>query len=161
MNILLVNTVPTEQNGITGVIFNYLRAMDFDEITLDFLSINTPEAMYRKVIENKGGTLYILSRFNGILAYWKELYSLVKANKYDAIHVHGNSHTLILELSAAWAAGCKVRIVHSHNTTCKYLSVHKFMTPVFNMLYTHALACGEAAGRWMFGTNPFALSIMV
>ena len=61
----------------------------------------------------------------------------------------------MLELNAAKAAGCVVRIVHAHNTTCKHVVVHKILAPVFHFLCTHGLACGEAAGKFMFGRHPF------
>lgn len=157
MKVLLINSVPTDKNGITNVMFNYLRGMDTEGMTIDFLSINDPEQMYVKAVEEKGGKLYVLPRLNGTFAYWNGLRKLIKTNKYDAVHVHGNSHTLAIEMSAAWAAGCKVRIVHSHNTTCKYVKVHKLLTIPFNMLYTHGLACGEEAGKWMFGKKPFTV----
>lgn len=55
MNILLINTVPTEQNGITGVIFNYLKAMDAKNITFDLVSLNTPLSLYSNIVESKEG----------------------------------------------------------------------------------------------------------
>ena len=156
MKILLINTVPTEKNGITNVILNYLRNIDRKEMTFDYLSINDPETSYREEVENLGGRMFVLPRLEmGVLAYWNALRKLIKQNCYDAVHVHGNSHTLILELSAARLAGCKVRIVHSHNTTCINPILHKALFPVFNLLYTHALACGEEAGLWMFGSRTY------
>ena len=157
MKILLINTVPTEKNGITNVMFNYLTGMNTEGMQIDFLSLNEPEQMYVKAVEERGGKLYVLPRLDGTVTYWKGLRKLIKNNKYDAVHIHGNSHTVVLELSTAWAAGCKVRMVHSHNTACKHLAVHKYMTPIFNALYTHGLACGEAAGKWMFGKRPFTV----
>lgn len=157
MKILLINTVPTEQNGITGVIFNYLKAIDANGMTFDLLSLNNPERLYWDVIEQKGGNVYVLPRLDGVWKYWSGLRKLIKANKYDAVHIHGNSHTVVLELSAAFAAGCVVRIVHSHTTTCLHVVVSRLLTHPFNMLYTHGLACGEAAGRWMFGEQKFTV----
>lgn len=156
MRILLVNTVPTDKNGITMVIFNYLKAMDTSDITLDLVSLNEPEHTYVKEVELRGGHVYVLPRSGKkILSYWNGLRSLVKQNRYEVVHIHGNSHTVVLELSAIWAAGCKVRIVHSHNTTCTYRGIHTFMTLPFNLLCTHGLACGREAGEWMFGKKPF------
>lgn len=158
MKILLINTVPTEKNGITNVIFNYLRNIDRKDMTFDYLSINEPETSYREGVEKFGGRMFVLPRLEmGVLSYWDALRKLIKQDSYDAVHVHGNSHTLILELSAARAAGCKVRIVHSHNTTCLNPLLHKILFPVFNLLYTHALACGEEAGRWMFGSRSYTV----
>ena len=156
MRVLIINTVPTEKNGITNVIYNYLHNIDRTEMTFDYLSINEPERSYREDVENLGGRMFVLSRLEmNVLSYWNALRNLIKQNRYDVVHVHGNSHTLVLELSAARAAGCKVRIVHSHNTTCLNPLLHKILFPVFNLLYTHALACGDAAGRWMFGSRPY------
>ena len=157
MKILLINTVPTESNGITHVLFNYLKAIDIFGMTFDLLAINQLEAHYVKDVENKGGRVYVLSRLNGMISYWKSLRNLIRENKYDAVHIHGNSHTTILELSAAKIAGCGVRMVHAHTTTCLHVVMHKFLTPVFNLLCTHGLACGEAAGRFMYGKRPFTV----
>lgn len=157
MRILLINTVPTEQNGITGVIFNYLKAIYAKEITFDLLSLNTPSSQYSDIVEAKGGRVFVLPRLDGTLKYWNELRRLIKKNRYDAVHIHGNSHTVVLELSAAWTAGCVVRMVHSHTTTCSHVVVSRLLTQPFNMLYTHGLACGDAAGRWMFGKRKFTV----
>lgn len=158
MKILLINTVPTEKNGITNVIFNYLHNIEKKEMTFDYLSINEPETSYRDEVETLGGKMFVLPRLNmSVLSYWNALRKLIKLNCYDAVHVHGNSHTLILELSAARFAGCGVRIVHSHNTTCLNPLLHKILCPLFNLLYTHALACGEGAGNWMFGSRNYTV----
>ena len=31
------------------------------------------------------------------------------------------------------------------------------LRPLFNRLYTDAFACGEDAGRWLFGNRPFTV----
>lgn len=157
MRILLINTVPTEQNGITGVIFNYLRALNAKDLVFDLLSLNNPARQYTDIVKAKGGQVYVLPRLDGTLTYWNGLRRLIKKNCYDAVHIHGNSHTVVLELSAAKAAGCSVRIVHSHTTTCMHVVVSRLLTLPFNLLYTHGLACGEAAGRWMFGKRTFTV----
>ena len=84
MRILLINTVPTERNGITGVIFNYLKAIDTSEITFDLLSLNTPSSQYSGTVESKGGRVFVLPRLGGVVSYWKGLYGLIKKNHYDA-----------------------------------------------------------------------------
>lgn len=156
IKVLIINSVPTEKNGITNVIFNFLSKMDTTGIQLDLLSINDPENMYRDIVEQKGGHLFILERSGRkIFQYLRALRSLIKTGKYDIVHVHGNSHTLVLELMAAKLAGCRVRIAHAHNTTCNNVLLHKILTPCFNVLCTNGLACGADAGKWMFGEKPF------
>lgn len=155
MKILLINTVPTEKNGITNVMFNYLTAITADGMTFDLISLNQPDDYYVQEIENKGGHVFVLPRLDGVFRYWKMLCNLIRKNQYDAVHIHGNSHTTILELTAAAIAGCNKRIVHAHNTTCNCVLVHKMLSPLFQLLCTHRLACGYAAGKWMFGNKPF------
>lgn len=155
MKILLINTVPTDRNGITNVMFNYLRAINTDHITFDLVAINQPSDYYMNEVERRGGKVFVLSRHGGIFAYLNDLRKLVRKNNYDAIHVHGNSHTTVLELIAAWAAGCKVRIVHAHSTSCKYSMIHRLLTIPFRALCTNGLACGEDAGRFMFNSMSF------
>ena len=158
MKILIINTVPTDKNGITNVIFNYLSAMDKKLGVIDLVSLNVPSEMYQKSIEQFGGQVYVLPRSAmKVISYWNRLRKLIRENRYDAVHIHGNSHTVTLELSAAKAAGCVVRMVHAHNTTCSHVVVHKLLTPLFNALCTYGLACGEAAGHFMFGKRDFTV----
>ena len=153
MKILVINTVPTDKNGITNVIFNYLKAMGND-VAFDYVAINNPDAFYVNFLEEKGAALYSLKRKN-VLRYIWSLCKIIKKNKYDAIHVHGNSHTVVLELLAAKLAGCKVTIIHAHSTGCNSVALHKLLAGLFDSLCTDCLACGEEAGKFMFGNKPF------
>lgn len=155
MKILVINTVPTDKNGITNVIFNYLKAMGND-VAFDYVAINNPDAFYVNFLEEKGATLYSLKR-KKVLRYIWSLCKIIKQNKYDAIHVHGNSHTVVLELLAAKLACCKVRIIHAHNTRCNSVALHKLLAGLFDSLCTDRLACGESAGKFMFGLKPFKI----
>lgn len=155
MKILVINTVPTDKNGITNVIFNYLKAMGND-VAFDYVAINNPDAFYVNFLEEKGATLYSLKRKN-VLRYIWSLCKIIKQNNYDAIHVHGNSHTVVLELLAAKLAGCKVRIIHAHSTGCNSVALHKLLASLFDSLCTDRLACGESAGKFMFGLKPFKI----
>lgn len=155
MKILVINTVPTDKNGITNVIINYLNAMGND-VVFDYVAINNPNVFYIKFLKEKGAALYTLKRRN-VLGYIGALSKIIKKNKYDAIHVHGNSHTVVLELLAAKLAGCKVRIIHAHSTGCNSVVLHKLLAGLFDSLCTDRLACGEEAGKFMFGNKPFKI----
>lgn len=158
MKILVINTVPTTQNGITNVIFNYLTSMDMDGMQMDYLSINNPDVSYVYDVERRGGKLFVVPRdWKHILSYYKSLKHIVGKGDYDIVHIHGNSHFNVLDLYAAYKGGCKNRIVHCHNTTCGSPLLHRLLTPLFNGLYTNGFACGKDAGRWMFGERPFTV----
>lgn len=158
MKVLVVNTVPTEKNGVTNVIFNYLETIDHQNIQMDVLMINDADSSYKERVSRCGGKSFFIKRTSThILSYLKKLIQLIKKERYDAIHIHGNSHTMVLELLAAKIANCNVRITHSHNTTCSNVTFHKLLTPLFNCLYTNGFACGEDAGIWLYGKKPFTI----
>lgn len=158
MKILIINTVPTDKNGITNVIFNYLSSMNMEGLTFDYLSLNQPADIYERIVKMAGGQIYVIERSaKHIGKYWFRLHSLIKHNKYDGVHIHGNSHTVVLELTAARMAGCVVGMVHAHNTTCKHVVSHKILSPLFTLLCTHRFACGNKAGKFMYGKKPFVV----
>lgn len=158
MKVLVINTNPMGPDGITNVICNLFRAMDKQGMRMDLLAINEPQASVRALFEEAGGSVNVLSRsLSHPVRYMNTLKHLIKQGGYDAVHVHGNSATLTLEMAAAWLGGCKVRIAHSHNTTCKFMAIHRVLTPVFRTLCTHRLACGVDAGKWLYGKKDFTV----
>ena len=155
MKLLIINTVRFRLNGITSVIMNYHRNMDRQGIQTDFVVPNEVSPEYREELERDGCRIYRLERKKNPLAYMCGLYRLMKKNKYDIIHVHGNSAMMFFDILPAKLAGVRVRIVHSHNTTCSHMKMHKLLLPFFQKCYTHGFACGKEAGEWLFGQKPY------
>jgi len=155
MKILVINTVSFGTNGITSVIMNYYRAMNKNDIQMDFLAITKPLDEYINEFSRNGSHYYILQRRKNAIKYFLGLIKLMKREKYDLVHVHGNSTNIALELFAAKIAGVKVRIAHSHNTSSPHLIVHKLLYPVFRRLVTARIACGVEAGKWLFKDGDF------
>ncbi len=158
INALVVNTVPTDPNGVAQVIFNISDNINHDYVKYDLVSINIPEQSYYDRIERYGGHIYVLDRrIANLLCYTLSLYKLIKTNKYDIIHIHGNSALLIIEVLTALLANCRVRITHSHNTRSNYPFIHKLLRPLYNLCLSGRLACGYEAGMWMYGRKPFTV----
>ncbi len=93
----------------------------------------------------------------GFIKYLKALYQEIKTNGYDVIHVHGSSSIMAADLWVAKLAGVPVRIAHSRNTTCNHALANKMLRPLFNISYNAAFACGEDAGKWLFGKKHFTI----
>lgn len=158
MKVLMINTVSTERNGVTNVICNLHAAMDKSDMTVDLLAINTPDEFYLQQFQSAGGKVTVIPRsISHPLRYIRALKKHIRENHYDLVHAHGNSATLVLEMLSAKLAGCKVRIAHSHNTTCKFMAVHKLLKHTFLRLCTHRLACSESAGKWLFEKRSFTV----
>ena len=157
---LIVNKSNTSKTGgVAHVIFNLYRTIDKSNIDFDLLATKAVvDEKYRKEIEEHGGNLFVMTcSFKNAFKYVLDLKKRIVANAYDIVHIHGNSHTTVLELLAAKLAGCKVRVVHAHNTKCSDLKLHKAFTGLFNALCNVRLACGEEAGKFMHGNNKFTV----
>ncbi len=157
MKILIVSTVEFHLNGITSVIMNYFRHIQKDKIQLDFLVMNYISEDLKCEIEGEGGRVFCLPRKKNPLAYMSGLCRILKRERYDIIHVHGNSATMAIELFCAWLCRVTVRIAHSHSTSCEHKKLHRLLYPLFQRCCTHALACGDAAGRWLFGGQQYTV----
>lgn len=155
IKVLVISTVRFLLNGITSVILNYYRNMDRSDMKIDFVVPNEISMDYRRELEAGGSQIYYLPRKTDPVSYRKRLFEIMKDNKYDIVHVHGNSALMLLDILPAVKAGIPVRIVHSHNTTCTHRALHKILLPYFDRCYTQGFACGEQAGRWLFRKRPF------
>ena len=157
MKILNIVTTRFEISGITNSVMNYFRYIDKSDMSIDFLVPNKVPSRLKDEIESNGGRVFEVERNRRPLSYFNNLVSIISKEKYDIVHAHGNSSTLVIEMLAAKKAGVNIRIAHSRNTTCKYLKIDKILRPLFHRYYTHGFACGEAAGKWLFGNRKFTV----
>lgn len=151
---MLANSL--EVNGVSTVIMNYCRNIDLKRFDISII-VGVPVAdIYRKECSGLNIQIYELpSRKTAKKNYYKALYRLLKKKHFDIFHIHGGSSLIVMELVIAKLCGIKVRIAHSHNTTCLHLKTHNLLLPFFKHLYTHAFACGKEAGKWLFDTQKF------
>ncbi|MCR4743598.1 MAG: glycosyltransferase family 1 protein [Lachnospiraceae bacterium] len=154
--ILVINTVKFYRQGISSVIMNYYRFLNLDKYHIDFVANEYIDPSFKNEIEERGGKIFVLNR-NKTFSYFRNLTAIIKDNKYDIVHVHGNSATMAVELTAAKYAGCSIRIAHSHNTTCMHMKAHRLLKPLFDRMCTEQLACSEDAGKWLFSKKRFTV----
>lgn len=145
-----------EINGISSVIMNYCTHMDLNAFDVTILAGATIAESHRNLCRKTGiKVIELPNRKSSTLTYIKELDKELGKNHFDIIHMHGNQASMALELFLGWKHHIKIRIAHSHNTTCQNIKLHKLMKPFFNLLCTHRFACGELAGKWLFDNKPF------
>lgn len=154
--VLIISTVGLIYDGITSVITSYLEAMDLSNLDVYVAETIKAESSIENRIMNLGCKIVNLpNRRTETLRYFMALQKFVRHNRIEVVHAHGNSATLAVDLLAAKLGGCKKRIAHSHNTKCDQVRADRMLRPLFYHLYTDALACGEEAGKWLFGNRPF------
>ena len=158
MKVLQIPTGGLMSDGICNCIFAYLSNMDQSGVQFDIIATNVPdEKVVASALKCNLSIKRMPSRKRKTAAYFVELYKLIKNEKYDIVHVHGSSGIMALDLLAAKMAGCSVRIAPSHNTLCENKKADKVLRPIFNQLYTVAFACGDEAGKWLFGQRSFII----
>ena len=155
--VLIICTNVFGYNGIAAVILNEYKAFDKEKMQIDLLLINEPSMEIKDMLEKNNSKLYVVKRNSNPFKYMNDIKKIMKENKYDLVHIHGNSATMAVELLAAKHAGVKVRIPHSHNTTSDHMRIHKILKPIFDKTYTQAFACGVNAGKWLYGDNEFVV----
>lgn len=146
------------REGIASTQLEFFKNMNLNEIEISVAAVhnNAPEMIAD--FQVNGCKVYELpDRQDDTVRYFFSLIRTMKKIKPDIIHVHGSSAIMSIELLAAKIAGVKVRIAHSRNTKADNAKKDNMLRPLFNHLYTEGMACGEEAGRWLFGDKPFTV----
>lgn len=142
------------RGGLETMLMNYYRQIDRTQVQFDFLTHREYDGDYDEEIKALGGIVYHLPVLNPFSPqYRKELGDFFDCHpEYKIVHVHQDCLSGVV-LKAAKRHGVGVRIAHSHNANqikdIKYpiKLVYRHLIPRYA---THLMACGEAAGKWMF-----------
>ena len=147
-----------DSGGIEAVVMNYYRHVDRDRIQFDFYFAADSAFPQREELERLGAGIFLVPSYSHPLAYHRALCRAFKAGDYTIVHAHLSTMS-VFALFAAWRAGVPVRICHNH-TTAHWgggkKTLLKYILRPFNKLFaTDYFACGEKAGRWMYGNRCF------
>lgn len=138
-------------NGISTVIMNYCRNIERNKFKITVFAGEPIDKAYENECESMGISIVRLSAKRGSpFNYYLKLWKCLTKEKFDIVHIHGNSATITIELMMAFLNGIKVRVAHCHNSTCTSKKAHKLLQPLFKRLYTHGFACSNLAGKWLF-----------
>ena len=150
-----------ERGGLESMIMNYYRYIDREKVQFDFLVHRQERAAFDDEIEFLGGIIYRLPR----LVPWSKSY-LSALNRffdehpeYKVVHVHQDCLSSVI-LKVAAQHNVSVRVAHSHSANqdknLKY-PVKLWYKRSISKYATNLFACGEDAGDWMFGGEPFQI----
>lgn len=156
MKVLLVNTVSLEKNGISTFIINSAEILSNNGLSVTILVPNlVDDTLKNELKQNKIQLKQITDRKKHPIHYINELKNFLKKEKFDVIHVNGNSTTMALELWIAKLTKIKLRIAHSHNTTTRHPLINTMLRLFFETSVNGRLACNDAAGKWLFKNKKF------
>ena len=120
------------KEGISTVILDNFSRFDKEKFELHIIASGTYS--YQLVQEFKAARISIKclpSRRASVFQYVDAFIRLFRTERYDALYIHGSSAIMSMELLIAKMCGCKVRVVHSHNTTCDHKKVDRLLRPLF------------------------------
>ena len=155
VKILNIVTNGLKREGITTSLLEIIKNMDLDGIQMDIASVYECDYEIKEEFKNLGCRVIQFPNRSNILKYIFFLVRQFKMETYDVIHVHGSSAIMTIELLTAKMCGIKKRIAHSRNTKCINKVIDQILRPIFYVSYTDAIACGEEAGKWLFGNRKF------
>lgn len=139
--------------GKKNLVMEYYRHIDRSKIQFDFICDEDSNAIPTEEIESLGGRVYVVPRYQNIIANIKAIEKICKENKYKIAHGY-NGTMNIFGLYAAWHAGVPVRINESismaHKSDKKTI-IKNILKPFSRCFATHFMANGEACGKWQFG----------
>lgn len=142
--------------GVEAVIMNYYRHINKEKIQFDFICDTDSVQIPYEEIHKLGGRVFLISPYQKLIQYQKDLRLLLKRNHYKIIHSHINTLS-IFPMYAAKRIGIPIRIAHSHSTTNKKeikKNLIKSILRHFSKLFpTNYICCSELAGRYLFGNK--------
>ncbi len=149
------------RGGLETMLMNYDRHIDRSLVQFDFLEHRDAVTDYDREIMELGGKIHRLPRLNPLSPGYRKALDRFFAEhpEYRIVHVHLDCMSGI-PLQYAKKNGVPVRIAHAHSSneakSAKYpiKLLYKRCIPKYA---THLYACGEDAGRWMFGGHDYAV----
>lgn len=146
--------------GVEQVVMNYYRHIDHKEIQFDFLVCEGSKLVPEDEIRSFGGRVFTVPKYQHQLAYQREMARLFREERWSIVHSHVNTLS-VFPLFAAKREGVPVRIAHAHSSSGGGEgeglkdAMKSILRRFSNTFPTHRLACGVAAGRWLFRGAPF------
>ena len=148
--------------GLENMLMNYYRNIDRRKVQFDFLTHRREKGVFDDEILSLGGRVYHAPRLypQNYLYYFKWMNEFFKEHpEYKIVHSHIDAMSFF-PLLAAKKAGIPVRIAHSHSSKLDkdFKLPIKFMAlKLIPTVATNNCACGELAGKFMFGDNEYKI----
>lgn len=152
--VLIINLCGLGYEGMTSVILNYSSHISLDDLSLEFVSPGIVDSALKEKFLKIGPVHEVRNRKKDLKGYLEDLKTLLQANHYDVLHIHGNSGTMLIETVLGKFCGVKKTITHCHNTTCNHPVLNRFMTPAMKRMTDCNIACSHQAGVWLYGKSP-------
>lgn len=149
--------VAVNDGGIERLLYDYYSHMDNNDIIFDFAINDTEKGILEEPLKERGSQIYRYTKFRkDFFCAVRDINRIIDQGEYDIIHSHLGNRAF-LSLIHAKRRGYKVVISHCHSAYEKenllQLLFRKVTTEITKKYSTYLFACGEDAGKWMWGTH--------
>lgn len=160
---VLMYSKAIDNGGVERMLYEWIKNIEGKEIHFDILTEVIVSDNMVKSLEKLGTKVLLLPRSKvGSKDARIALRQILRKEKYDIVHLHiGVSYAGWIH-QIAKDEGITVRISHSHNMVTKDLPImsyigHFVYRPILRKDTTDFFACGEEAGKSLFGNNCFSI----
>jgi len=156
IKILVLGTSGVLNDGITSWMRQTFGAMNLEGLEIVTVAFEDCDPSVVDAVEKVGiRVVTVPSRKKNPRAYVRAYRALLEKENFSIVHVCCNSALASFELREARKYSVKMRIAHSHNTTCGHRVADRLLRPVLYREATDYYACGKDAGKWLFGNRQF------
>lgn len=153
--IKIAHCIVALSGGVGSMIMNYFDHMK-DEYEIHIITQDLVSEEYKNIYEKRGYIIHVVpSKRNGMIKNIKSLKEIFRQEKFDIVHAH-MTFTNVFPLFAAKTEGISVRISHSH-LSGKANFCGRIAAVLNKMVATDLFACGEDAGKVLYGKSKFVL----
>lgn len=142
--------------GVEAVVNNYYRFTDVSQIQFDYFIDDNSVCAPSQEMKDRGARYFVVPSSAKPVRRVIALARIFRREKYPVVHAHMNALNMPV-LLAAWLAGVPVRISHNHSTSDPAEGgralIKQLLRPTGRWFATDYMACGEKAGRWLFGNR--------
>lgn len=147
-------------NGVASFAMTYFRSLDKNKYRIDFSILYDYPSPYYKEIKDSGSKLFLLPKLSTPLRHIKACRRILLENNYQIVHDNLLISSFPMMLMALFCH-VPVRILQSHNTrlsAIKWKEIrNRLFLPALKMTANTNFACGDTAGRAMFGKKTFTV----
>lgn len=147
--------------GVEMFLLNYYKNIDRSKIHFSIVVPGKKKGILENQFIELGAEIYHVELLrNNPIKTVIDIYKIIKVNKFDIVHCHGNKSSL-LGIIIGKICGIKIRIVHAHMTeevVTYFKKPYKLFTRlIIKMFSTNLFACGCDAGNYLFGRSGFTV----
>lgn len=146
-------------NGVSSVMANYVRAINKENIQIDFLLIDKQEGSYEEELLQMGTKIYYLNNkfsIKNIKKMQNEVEEFFKKHQYDMVELHAPTFAFIF-LKMAKKQNIPIRIIHSHSTMHSSNKIKNVLSILLNINFkkyaNRFFACSKKSGKYWYGNK--------